>query len=61
MTGLRVPADEFRVGYLVHIGQRTVQVRHIRRGPGGQLTVNPGDPDQLDGRAWQWAIITRED
>lgn len=44
-----------------HQDGRIVQVRHIRRGPGGKLTVNPGDPDQLDGRAWQWAIITRDE
>ncbi|MFD8609751.1 hypothetical protein [Streptomyces sp. NPDC059631] len=40
MTELRVPADEFRVGDVVHVGQRSVLVRHIGRGSGGQLTVN---------------------
>ncbi|NEA52411.1 hypothetical protein [Streptomyces sp. SID10815] len=61
MTEHRIPADEFRVGDVVHIEQRAVEVRRIERGPGGRLTVNPGDPDQLDGHAWQWADTTRED
>ncbi|MDX3575970.1 hypothetical protein [Streptomyces sp. FL07-04A] len=60
MTELRIPADDFQIGDLVHTEQGpTVEVRVIERGERGQLTVNPGAPDQLDGKVWEHATITR--
>lgn len=62
MTELRIPADDFQIGDHVHTEQGpVVEVRTIRRGDGGELTVNPGDDDQLDGHAWEWATVTREE
>jgi hypothetical protein len=60
MTELHIPADDFRIGDLVHTEQGPiVEVRAIERGETGQLTVNPGDPDQLDGKVWEHATVTR--
>lgn len=60
MTELRIPADNFQIGDLVHTEQGpAVEVRDIERGEGGILIVNPGADDQLDGHAWEWATITR--
>lgn len=60
MTELHIPADDFQIGDLVHLDRdRTVEIRHMRRGEKGELTVNPGDRDQLDGYVWQHTIVTR--
>lgn len=60
MTELRIPADNFQIGDMVHTEQGpVVEVRVIERGEKGRLTVNPGDDDQLDGNAWEWATVTR--
>jgi hypothetical protein len=60
MTELRIPADDFQIGDHVHTEQGpVVEVRAIARGEQGELTVNPGDPDQLNGRVWEHATVTR--
>lgn len=60
MTQLHIPAADLQVGDLVHVHDgRTATVRHIAR-EGADVTVNPGDDDQLDGRPWETATITRE-
>lgn len=60
MTELRIPADNFQVGDFVHTDDgRFVEVRSIERGDLGELTVNPGEHDQMDGKVWQHAIVTR--
>ncbi|MFI8301555.1 hypothetical protein ACIGCZ_37235 [Streptomyces nigra] len=60
MPELRIPADDFQIGDLVHTEQGpVVQVRAIKRGEMGDLTVNPGDDDQLDGKVWEHATVTR--
>lgn len=58
---LRITADDFQVGDHVDIDGRSVEIRHIGRGSGGKIAVNPGDDDQLDGHAWQWATVQREE
>ena len=61
MTELYVPAEDFKVGDLVHVdGRRPIEVRHLVRDKAGRLIVNPGDPDELDGWVWQHATITRQ-
>jgi hypothetical protein len=60
MTELRIPADGFQIGDLVHTEQGPiVEVRDLEHGEGGILIVNPGADDQLDGNAWEWATVTR--
>jgi hypothetical protein len=60
MTELRIPADGFQIGDLVHTEQAPiVEVRDLEHGEGGILIVNPGADDQLDGNAWEWATVTR--
>lgn len=60
MTELRIQADSFQIGDRVHTEQGPiVEVRVIERGNQGRLTVNPGCADQLDGRVWEHATITR--
>lgn len=55
-----MPADDFQIGDLVHTEQGpVVEVRAIERGDKGQLTVNPGTTDQLDGHVWEHATVTR--
>ncbi|MFJ9420706.1 hypothetical protein [Streptomyces sp. NPDC101249] len=62
MPKIRIPADDFQIGDLVHLADgRTVEIRHIERGEKGLITVNPGDPDQLQGRVWEHVTITREE
>jgi hypothetical protein len=62
MAELRIPADDFQIGDHVHTEQGPiVEIRAIERGEKGQLTVNPSDPDQLDGHAWEHATVTRTD
>ena len=61
MTELHIPADVLKVGDHVHTEQGpVVEVRAIQRGEQGQLTVNPGDQDQLDGKVWEHATVTRD-
>lgn len=61
MTELRIPADNFQIGDLVHTEQGPiVEVRDLEHGEGGILIVNPGADDQLDGKAWEWATVTRD-
>ncbi|MCG0065022.1 hypothetical protein L0F81_17255 [Streptomyces tricolor] len=60
MTELRIPADDFQVGDLVHTGNgQPVRVRRIVRDKAGRLLVNPGDHDELDGWVWEHATVTR--
>ena len=60
MAEMRIPADDFQIGDHVHTEQGPiVEVRTIERGELGQLTVNPGCADQLDGRVWEHATVTR--
>lgn len=60
MTELRIPADDFQIGDLVHLDDgSTVEVRDIERGDKGLLLVNPSAPDQLDGHVWEHATVTR--
>lgn len=55
-----IPADDFRIGDHVHVHDgRIVEVRTIERGDTGQLTVNAGEADQLDGKVWEHATVTR--
>lgn len=64
MTELTLQADSFQIGDIVHADDgRRVEIRAIKRGDGGELTVNPGDPDELDeldGMVWQHATVTRD-
>lgn len=54
------PADEIRVGDVVHAEDgRDIEVREIVRGKRGELTVNPGADDELSGRIWHTARVTR--
>lgn len=60
MTELRIPADDIQIGDHVHTEQGPiVEVRAIERGELGELTVNPGDDDQLDGKVWEHTTVTR--
>jgi len=60
MTELRIPADDFQIGDLVHLADgQTVEIRDIERGDKGLLTVNPGADDQMDGRVWEHVTVTR--
>lgn len=60
MPELRIPADDFQIGDLVHTRDGgTVEIRDIERGDKGLLIVNPGAPDQLDGHVWEQATVTR--
>jgi hypothetical protein len=57
---IRIPADDFQVGDLVHTETSgTVEARRIVRDKTGRVLVNPGDPDELDGWAWEHATVTR--
>ena len=60
MTELRIPADDFQIGDLVHLDNgSTVEVRDIERGDNGLLIVNLGASDELNGRVWEHATVTR--
>lgn len=59
MTEVHLAADDFQIGDLVHTASGLVEIRHMSRGDGGELLVNPGDADQLDGMVWQHATVTR--
>ncbi len=60
MPELRIPADDFQIGDLVHTEKDgIVEVRDIERGKKGDLTVNPGEPDELNGKVWEHATVTR--
>lgn len=60
MTELRIPADDFQIGDIVHLDNgNTVEVRDIERGDNGLLIVNVGARDELNGRVWEWATVTR--
>jgi hypothetical protein len=60
MAEQRIPADAFRIGDRVHTEQNgVVEVRDIVRDKAGRVLVNPGDPDELDGWAWEQAQVTR--
>ncbi|MET8694717.1 hypothetical protein ABZV65_19490 [Streptomyces bauhiniae] len=60
MTELTIQADSFQIGDIVHTDDgRRVEIRAIKRGDGGELTINPGSPDELDGMVWQHATVTR--
>jgi hypothetical protein len=61
VTDLHIPADDFQIGDHVHTEQGPiVEVRAIERGEQGQLTVNSGCDDQLDGKVWEHATVTRD-
>ncbi|MFC8065493.1 hypothetical protein [Streptomyces sp. NPDC057293] len=60
MPELRITADDFQVGDLVHRGDVTrIEIRSITRRDGGVLAVNEGDADEMHGFAWQHATVTR--
>jgi hypothetical protein len=60
MTELHLPADDFKIGDIIHLADgRRVEIRDIERGDKGLLTVNPGADDQLDGRVWEHVTVTR--
>jgi hypothetical protein len=55
-----MPADDIAIGDLVHTDDgRHVEVRALVRGDVGELTVNPGDADELGGKVWETAKVTR--
>ncbi|MFI0967126.1 hypothetical protein ACH4S8_37930 [Streptomyces sp. NPDC021080] len=60
---LYVPADDFRPGDLIHVGSEewpVVEARTVTRDQYSSVTVNAGASDQLDGRVWQHAYVTRK-
>ena len=60
MAERQIPADDFQIGDLIHLNPQTrVEIRHMRRGDNGELTVNPGEPDELNGYVWQHTTVTR--
>lgn len=60
MTERIIPADDFQIGDIVHLDNgSTVEIRNIERGDHGLLIVNPGAADELNGRVWEHATITR--
>ncbi|MET9012321.1 hypothetical protein ABZX74_15585 [Streptomyces olivaceoviridis] len=60
MSELHLQADQFQVGDIVHTDEgRSVEIRSIERRDGGELIVNPGAPDELEGMVWQTAKVTR--
>ena len=60
MPELRIPADDFQIGDIVHLDNcDTVEVRDIERGDNGLLIVNVGASDELNGRVWEHATVTR--
>lgn len=62
MSRMYIPADDFKIGDLIDIGDGQVtEVRAIQRGDVGLLIVNPGDFDEITGRIWNHAHVTRPD
>lgn len=61
MAELYIPADDFQIGDIVHLASGdTVEVRDIERGDNGLLIVNLGANDELNGRVWEHATVTRK-
>lgn len=61
MADFYVPADDFRVGDLVHREDGPpIEVRRIDRRDRGVLIVNEGEADEMHGHVWEHATVTRE-
>ncbi|MER6605936.1 DUF4326 domain-containing protein [Streptomyces sp. NPDC000927] len=54
-------ADDLRIGDMVRlIDGSLVTVLEIQRGDRGELTVNPGAPNQLNGKVWEHVTVIRK-
>jgi hypothetical protein len=62
MPELHIPADDFQIGDIVHLGDgQDTEIRALQRGERGRITVNPGDFDEITGYIWHHATVTRKE
>ena len=61
MTEQRIHADDLTVGDVITDTPQPVTVEKIETGPGGLVVVNPGQEDEMTGRAWQNVNVIRAD
>ncbi|MFH8813102.1 hypothetical protein ACH4GZ_38885 [Streptomyces hygroscopicus] len=60
MNERRIHANDLTIGDVITGTDQPVTVQAIETGEGGLVVVNPGQQDEMRGRAWQNVIVQRD-